>query len=187
MSLSQEKVWTYEDYCALPDDGNRYEVINGRLYMSPSPTPEHQELSSRLFEALLVLKRAGGRLFYAPVDVIFPGASPVIPDLVFLRSDQVGLVTRRGIEGVPYLLVEILSPSTAGYDRTVKLNKYASAGVEHYWIMDPASRTLMMLVLDGATYRLAASLGPEDRCEPPAFPGVVLDMPALFEGIPGAN
>ncbi len=182
MSLSQEKVWTYEDYCALPDDGNRYEVINGRLYMSPSPNPYHQRLAGRLFLLLSALPE--GEVFTAPVDVLFPGATPVIPDLLYLRKDQADLVTRRGIEGVPYLVAEVLSPSTAGYDRTVKLNKYASAGVEHYWIVDPASRTLMLLELDGATYRLAASLGSEDRCEPPAFPGVVLDMPALFEGIP---
>ena len=75
----------------------------------------------------------------------------------------------------------------SGDEYSRKLNKYASAGVEHYWIVDPASRTLMLLELDGATYRLAASLGSEDRFKPPAFPGVVLDMPALFEDIPEAK
>jgi len=182
MSLSQEKVWTYEDYCALPDDGNRYEVINGKLYVSPSPNPYHQRLAGRLFKLLDGLPE--GETFLAPVDVLFPGATPVIPDLLYLRQDQAELVTPRGIEGVPHLLIEILSPSTAAYDRTVKLNKYASAGVAHYWIVDRVPPTLMAFQLEGDTYRVIASLGPDDRWEPPAFPGLVVDMPALFKGIP---
>ena len=185
MSLSRERVWTYEDYRALPDDGNRYEVIDGHLHMSPSPSPYHQLLTRRLLSALEPLERQGlGQIFIAPVDVIFPGATPVVPDLVYLRAEQADSVTERAIEGVPELLVEILSPSTAAYDRTVKLNKYAAAGVPHYWMLDRVSRTLMLFRLDGTTYRLTASLGPGDRWEPADFPGVTLDLDALFQGIP---
>lgn len=182
MSLSQEKVWTYEDYCALPDDGNRYEVINGRLYVSPSPNPYHQRLARQLLRVLETLPT--GEVFFAPVDVIFPGATPVIPDLLYLRADQAHLITERGIEGVPELVVEILSPSTRGYDQTVKLNKYAAAGVPHYWIVDRSPPRLMAFELVGNTYRVAAALGPGDRWEPAAFPGTALDMAVLFEGIP---
>ncbi|MGE0495569.1 MAG: Uma2 family endonuclease [Vulcanimicrobiota bacterium] len=180
----EDKVWTYEDYRELPDDGIRYEVIEGRLYLTPAPTPYHQTLSRRLQFVFYQLELEGkGQIYDAPVDVLMEGATPVQPDLVYLRADQASLVTRRGIEGVPELLVEILSPSTATRDRTLKLNRYARCGVRRYGVLDPASRTFELLRLDGETYRLEAALGPHDVFDLSDY-GVTIDMNALFQGLP---
>jgi Uma2 family endonuclease len=182
------KFWTYEKYRQLPDDGIRYEVIHGELLMTPSPSPTHQTLSRRLQFVFYQLEQQGqGQIFNAPIDLMIPGGTPVQPDLVFLRQNQAHLVTSRGIEGVPELVVEILSPSTATVDRTKKLHLYAAAGVRRYLLLDPGSQTMEILLHDGEGYRLEASLGPEDRSSLDDY-GVVLDMPTLFQGFgPGTT
>lgn len=154
MTLSIDKTWTYEDYRELPDDRKRYEVLEGRIHMTPSQT-----------------------------SFLMEGAQPAQPDLVFLKPGQEHLVTKRGIEGVPELIVEILSPSTATRDRTVKMRLYEGAGVRRYAMLDPSSRTLELFLLDGPSYRLETSLGPDDRFELSDY-GITIDMAQLFKGLP---
>lgn len=179
-----DKTWTYADYRELPDDGNRYEVIEGRLLATPSPTAYHQILSRRLQFVFYALELEGkGQIFDAPTDLLMPGADPVVPDLVYLKPGQESLVTRRGIEGVPEMILEILSRSTAATDRTTKLYLYARNGVRRYAMVDPSARTLELFLLDGSSYRLEASLGPEDQFTIADY-GVTLEMPALFRGLP---
>ena len=185
LAVDRDKVWTYEEYRRLPDDGKRYEIIDGTLYVTPAPRTLHQALSGNLHVLLYQLQLAGqGWVLTARVDVLMPGASPVLPDLVFVAMEQRSILTPDGVDGVPKLVVEILSPSTRGYDRVVKLNKYASCGVAHYWMVDPEPRTLELYELDGATYRLLAALGRGGRFQHPAFPGLELDMDALYQNLP---
>lgn len=184
MTLSIEHDWTYEKYRDLPDDGNRYEVLEGLLRVTPAPSSYHQMLSRRIQFLFYELERAGqGQIFDAPIDLLIPGATPAQPDLVYLLPEQERFVTRRGIEGVPELIVEILSPSTATRDKTEKLNIYRKAGVHRYLLVDIRSRTLQILRLDGETYRVEASLGPEESWSLRDY-GVTLNMSELFEGIP---
>lgn len=184
MHLSTGKIWTYEDYSALPDDGKRYEVIYGRLYVTPAPSSYHQILSRRLQFSFYEREREGeGMIFDAPVDLLMPGSQPTQPDLVYLKPGQESLVTRRGIEGVPELVVEILSPSTATVDRTVKRRVYEEAGVRRYLLLDPSARTLEVFLLDGPTYRLEASLGPEEELTLADY-SVTIVMTDLFKGLP---
>jgi len=185
MEAIRDRVWTYEDYLKLPDDGKRYEIIDGVLYVTPSPLTAHQAMSKYLQFTLYQLELAGqGWVWNAPLDVRMPGADPVQPDLIFVGLEQRSIMKRKYIRGVPKLLIELLSPSTARYDRVVKLNKYASCGVSHYWIGDPAQRTLELFRLAGGTYEVQASLGPGDRFEHPDFQGLVLDLDALFAALP---
>ncbi len=184
VSISSEKVWTYQDYRELPDDGIRYEVLEGRLYMTPAPSTYHQTLSRRLQYFFYQLELRGqGLIFNAPVDLLIPDAQPAQPDLIYLKPGQESLVTRRGIEGVPELVVEILSPTTATVDRTVKLHLYESCGVNRYLLLDPVSRTLEIFRLDGDSYRLEASLGPNDEITLGEYP-VTIVMSDLFRGLP---
>lgn len=184
MTLSADKTWTYEDYRQLPDDGKRYEVLEGRLYMTPAPSSYHQTLSRRLQYLFYQLELAGeGLIFNAPVDLLIPGAQPAQPDLVYLAPGQESLVTRRGIEGIPEMVIEILSPSTAATDRTVKLHLYERNGVRRYALLDPSARTFELFLLDGPGYRLEASLGPEDQLTIADY-GVTIDMATLFAGLP---
>ena len=186
MSLRVEKQdWTYEDYCALPEDGNRYEIIDGRLYMSPSPRTLHQILSRRIQDLLFDLERANqGVVFNAPMDLKMPGCTPVQPDLIFLDSNQVGQIKEKYLEGVPTLLVEILSPKTAAYDRVTKLNRYARSGVPFYWIVDGVNQSFEVLELVQGHYQIVHALGAGDSFE---FRGIRFEMDVLFAPLAGAT
>ena len=178
MTLAAPKVWTYEDVRQLPDDGRRYEVIDGVLFVSPSPRSVHQLLSRRLQFFFYQLELEGqGYVYDAPMDLLMPSCTPVQPDLIFLLADQYEMIRETCIEGVPHLLVEILSPDSGSRDRVKKLRKYASNGVCYYLLLDPQAETLEVLHLDGLVYRLEASLEPGDTWE---FLGKTLDLGQLF-------
>lgn len=165
MTLSQEKVWTYEDVQRLPEDGRSYEVIDGVLYVSPSPHQIHQLLSRRLqFFFYQFELEDQGYIYDAPMDLIMPGCTPVQPDLMFLLPEQFHQIQEKWIEGPPHVVVEILSPDSASRDRVRKLRKYASCGVPYYLLVDPVAQTLEVLHLDGATYRVAETKEPGDVC-----------------------
>jgi len=135
--------WTYDDYARLPDNGWRYEVIRGELVMSPAPSAAHQSAAVALIYALqgYVRSRNIGRVLAAPIDVILPDlSSPVQPDVLVVLNEHLAIIEDR-IEGVPDLVIEILSPSTARHDRHVKYRLYAEAGVTEYWIVDPEACT----------------------------------------------
>jgi len=127
-----------------PDDGNRYEVIDGELYVTPPPVWEHQFSSGKLFLHIgqHVYHHRLGRVVTAPVGVKLDEGSGVQPDLVYVSNERVNIVTERGVEGAPDLVVEILSPSTRNYDLGLKMERYARAGVPHYWVADPRRRAL---------------------------------------------
>ena len=134
------KPTTWEDVLRMPDDGNRYEFIGGRLYVTPAPVIRHQRVSRRLQSALMQVLRDGGHgeVFYAPVLVEFPGTGDrVQPDILFVSNERRGIVGEKQVTGAPDLVVEILSPSTAHRDRGIKLDLYARCGVREYWIADP--------------------------------------------------
>jgi Uma2 family endonuclease len=136
---------TWQDVQQLPDDGNRYEAIEGELYVTPPPSSRHQRISRRLFLALerLLGDPDRGELFYAPIGVEFPGSEEgVQPDLVFVSTAGSGVVVDEVIRGAPALVVEILSPTTAHRDRGVKRKLYERQGVGEYWIVDPDTESV---------------------------------------------
>ena len=131
---------TWQDVQELPDDGNRYEAIEGDVYMTPAPTFRHQRVAHRLGKALdQVLEEPGhGVVVPAPFGVEFPATGEgVQPDLVFVSVERRGIITDAGLTGAPDLAVEILSPSTASRDRGLKLRLYERQGVREYWIVNP--------------------------------------------------
>ena len=139
-TMQTETPTTWEDVLRMPDDGNRYEFIGGRLYVTPAPVTRHQRISKRLQAALMrVLEDAGlGEVFSAPFLVEFPGTGDrVQPDLLFVSDERREIIGEKQVLGAPDLVVEILSPSTAHRDRGIKLDLYARCGVRQYWIVDP--------------------------------------------------
>jgi Uma2 family endonuclease len=173
---------TYEDYCALPDDGLRYEIVNGALFAEPSPRRAHQEVAAKLLLILYphVLARGLGKVYIAPFDVILDRSSVVVPDLVFVARDRLGIVAERGVEGAPDLIIEILSPGTARRDRVAKLNAYAGHGVRHYWLVDPEAKTLEAFELVESTYHLVAAVAGDDDFHPVLFPELMIPLPELW-------
>ena len=175
-------VLTYEDYCALPDDGKRHEILDGELYMTPSPGVAHQRVAGNLFVALrtFVTGRKIGEVFIAPVDVILEATSVVVPDLLFVGRDRAGIVTDRGIEGAPDLIVEILSPGTERRDRVEKAPLFARHGVTHYWLVDPDARALEAYELAQGGYRRTARLTGAADFGPTLFPGLTIQLASLW-------
>jgi len=173
---------TYEDYCALPDDGLRHEVIEGFLFGAPSPRCAHQQVTGNLFVVLRghVRGRGLGEVYIAPFDVILDWRTVVVPDLVFVARQRAGIVTERAVEGPPDLIVEIVSPGTARRDRVAKVNAYARRGVTHYWQVDPEAGTLEALELVEGGYRVAADVGGDETFTPRLFPGLGIRLPELW-------
>jgi len=172
---------TYEDYCALPDDGLRYEVIEGCLFAEPSPRRAHQQAAANLLMILRghVRARGLGEVYIAPFDVILDRRTVVVPDLVFVARARASIVTERAVEGVPDLIVEILSPTTTRRDRVAKLNAFARRGVAHYWLVDPDARTLEALALAEGAYRVEAALEEDAVFRPRLFPDLEIPLPEL--------
>lgn len=182
LQVDRDHVWTYEDTQTLPEDGRRYEVIDGVLYVSPSPLTVHQILSRRLQFFFYQFELAGqGYIFDAPMDLLMPGCTPVQPDLIFLLRDQRALIRRKNIEGVPHLVAEILSESTRSLDRVKKLNRFAQNSLPYYVLVDPEASTFEVLRHTSEGYMLEASLGPEDTWE---FRGRSLDLAGFFAPLP---
>jgi Uma2 family endonuclease len=157
--------WTYEHYTALPDDGQRYEIVDGVLYMPPpSPNDFHQG-ASNLFATYLTIHvqfKGLGRVYTGPFDVRLTFNTVVQPDVIVILAENLHKITRQGIVGSPDLAIEIASPSTKRYDRLVKWNAYARAGVQEYWIAEPLAQTVEVLVLEGDSYTSLGVFGGED-------------------------
>jgi Uma2 family endonuclease len=178
--------WTYEDYRLLPDDGRRYEVIRGFLYVSPSPSVLHQRAVSRLFRHLdrFVGDYGMGEVLVAPVDVLLPRgiATPVQPDLVFFRPGNEPAADALNFQGVPDLVVEVLSPRTRRVDLGVKLAAYRDAGVPEVWFADPPPRTILVYGLseDGKDYVELSRGGVGDTVISRVLPGLRLEVSKIF-------
>ena len=147
--------WTYKEYAALPDDGVRYEIVNGVLFMTPSPSGKHQDAVGEIFAYLREhVKQAGiGKVRVAPCDVELAANVVVQPDVFIVLNEHLDRIFEDRVIGAPDLVVEVTSPGTATYDRNNKYYAYARAGVPEYWIADPISHTVEVLVLDGFQYR----------------------------------
>jgi Uma2 family endonuclease len=174
---------TYDDYLVLPNDGLRYEILDGDLEMTPAPSPRHQAVSRNLQRLLdrHVTDNRLGCIYDAPIDVILAPTTIVQPDLLFLAAARQHLVSERAIEGPPDLIVEILSPSTARMDQVAKAALYARFGVTCYWIVDPAARTVEIHTLTDGSYRLAATHAGTERFSAPPLPGLTIDLAAVWE------
>jgi Uma2 family endonuclease len=144
MPTAANKRWTYADYCRIPADRNRHEIVDGVHYVSPAPTPLHQTVVTRLIhQMMLAIEDPGlGRVLTAPIDVHLGRGSCVQPDLVVVRNRNLRIIGDKKLRGAPDLLVEIRSPRTASYDRRIKLPRYARAGVREVWLVDPELRVV---------------------------------------------
>lgn len=165
------------DIWDAPEDGNRYEVIDGELFVTPAPGWLHQrglnKLNIRLGQH--IYDHDLGEIVTAPTAVVLDEETGVEPDLVYISRERLGIISERGVEGAPDLVVEALSPSTEARDRGIKMRRYAAAGIPHFWLLDPRSRTLEPYRLAETGYELIGVFGPGSIFRPALFPG--LDIP----------
>jgi Uma2 family endonuclease len=176
--------WTYEDYLRLPDDGRRYEVIRGVLYVAASPNYDHQFTVIKLAVQLTLFVDANklGIVLTAPFDILLPEgiATPVEPDILFIHKENQPRRGDKNFEGVPDLLVEVLSPSSRVYDRKIKLAAYRDAEVPEFWLVDPISRTISIYGWRDGRFCEIGRGGEEDEVGSVVLPGFRLQVGLLF-------
>jgi Uma2 family endonuclease len=144
MLLPLEKIYTVENIYALPE-GQRAELIDGRMYMMAPPNTRHQSLVSELTITIgsYIRSRSGDcKVFPAPFAVFLnkDDLTYVEPDLAVICDRE--KITEKGCNGAPDWIIEVVSPSTSRIDYGIKLFKYRSAGVREYWIVNPKTRTV---------------------------------------------
>jgi Uma2 family endonuclease len=185
MAVSTRVRFKADDIWDAPDDGKIYEVIDGDLYMTTAPDLDHQRPIRDLvtYIWLHVLRNELGEVFFAPVGLILDDENGLQPDLVYVEKARRAILTRRGIRGTPTLVAEVLSPSTEGRDRGIKMRRYATAGVAHYWIVDPEARTLEAHELHERQYVLTGTYAVGDIFRPSLFPGLEIPMADLWRSM----
>ncbi len=179
MIQRHEKRYTYEDLLQFPEgDGNRYEIIDGELIVTPSSESLHQFVVEELYLVLCsyVNARGLGRVCLSPRDVRFADGSVIVPDIFFLASANMDRIKPKWVEGPIDLAVEVLSPSTAKTDRTEKRSTFAKHGVPYYWLIDGAERVVEELRLEGAEYVQIARVEKDGVFRPAIFPGLEIPL-----------
>jgi Uma2 family endonuclease len=172
---------THDDLLALPEDNLRREIIDGEMFVTPSPIADHQTILINLLSAFLDYLKAHrvGKVFVAPLDVILSDYDVLQPDLLFVLNERAGIV-KDWVRGAPDLAVEILSPTTEKRDRGIKLKAYARFGVKEYWIIDPAAREVEVHRLRGGGYELAETFDINGSLISALLPGLKLDVASIF-------
>mgnify|MGYP001551751117 CR=1 FL=1 len=172
--------YTWNDYRSWSDN-ERHEIVDGEVHaMSPAPSTRHQKIQQELGRQLgnHFIERPCD-VYPAPVDVRLSDFDVVQPDLVVVCDEE--RIKPTHIDGPPTLVIEILSPATATYDRTRKLDLYARSGVKEVWLVTPYPSCVEIFLLDGNTYRFIQACDKEDELKSPTFPDLEVGLPRLFD------
>ena len=173
---------TYRDLWHTPEDGNRYEIIAGEVYVTPPPYTVHQRVSRNL-EVILhrhTVENELGEILHAPVGVVFEKPSGVQPDIIFVAKSRLSIIQEKAVFGAPDLVVEVLSASTAARDRGVKKDLYARTGVRHYWLLEPRKKALQAFRLEAGAYMLEAEHSGDANFRPSLFPGLSVRLAEVW-------
>lgn len=180
--------WRYADYLRLPDDGKRYEIIEGVLYVANAPSLEHQfTVSEILFQLkLFVRDKVLGQVYTAPIEVhLSENTKPVQPDVLFIHTDGQPPLGAQFFEGAPDLIVEVISPSSIRLDRHVKFDIYERSGVAEYWLADPKARLVEVYTLSNGEYALLGQYTGDEMIQSKVLTGLQIKTSTLFQTQPG--
>ena len=188
-SLQNSLKYTYDDLLTFPDDGKRREIIDGELYVSPSPATPHQVIVGNLYFLIrgYLTNHPIGRAFLSPFDVVFSQFNVVVPDLLFISNARREVLTAKNVSGSPDLAIEVLSPSSRRRDEVKKRKLYERFDVLEYWIINPKieavkiyRRPTVGVPFGRATeYTLEAG----DHFTSPLFPDLRVELAAIFEDL----
>lgn len=186
MVATLEKKITVQEFLERDDfeEGFLYELIEGEIVKKQAPSPEHQNAAGNIFAQLhqfIREKQIGGKCFMAPLDVYFTEIDYYQPDIIFIAKDRLHIVTPDGIEGVPDLIVEILSPGTHRHDRDRKMKVYRRTGVQEYWIVDPKSRTIEVYTLAEGDYDMSDFATEKGSVQSTLLEGLSVGLAAVFD------
>jgi len=185
---SPEADWDRARWETLPADGNRYEVIDGVLYMTTAPSSFHQWIIRQIVRVLFQhIDDAGvGITTWSPIGLFMPGCDPVQPDILVIRTADLDMFQDSRIYGIPALLIEVLSPSNPNQDIKVKRGAYARAGVPEYWIVRPASRDVLVCSQPDtmlSDYAQVQHVAPDSELVSPTMP-IHAPIAGFFAGAP---
>ena len=175
--------YTYEDYLNLPNDGKRYEIIEGVLYVANAPSFQHQHTVHQLDRQIgnFVSEHGLGYVIPAPFEVHLSAISrPVQPDITFIRTERISAHALQIFEGAPDLVVEVLSPESIRRDRVIKFTAYEAAGVTEYWIANPNARTVEVYVLSHGEYASLGEFKEAETIQSQVLAGIELVTNSLF-------
>ena len=175
---------TVRDYLDIPEeDENRYELINGELYMAPAPSWEHQESIGNLYSILRAFARANGlgRVVASPLDVFLSDEDVFQPDIIFVSIERLNIVRSNGVHGAPDLVIEMLSPGTERIDRTLKSERYEMFDVREYWQANPIAKTILVLRARDGAFERVGLFTEGMTLETPLLPGLRVDVSAVFD------
>jgi Uma2 family endonuclease len=174
---------TYQDLREMLNDSRRYELIDGEVYMAPSPNRKHQRTVFRIAIKIhaLVESRDLGEVYIAPFDVVFDQSNVTQPDVLFVQKERLSIITAANVSGAPDLAVEVISPGTARFDRETKLQVYARARIPELWYVDPEGETLDILNLGaGGHYALTQRATGDGQLVSAVLPGLRLTPREIF-------
>ncbi|MYE54926.1 MAG: Uma2 family endonuclease [Chloroflexi bacterium] len=175
---------TVQDYLDIPEeDENRYELIDGELYMAPAPSWEHQSNSHNLTLLLSNFVSAGnlGVIRYSPLDVYLSDEDVFQPDIVFISNERLDIIRPDGLHGAPDLVIEILSPCTEQRDLTVKRERYEMFNTREYWLANPIAKTITVLRMQNGTFEQMGVFTEGMILETPLLPGLQVDISTVFD------
>jgi Uma2 family endonuclease len=177
---------SYADLQRMPDDGRQYELYDGEVRVVPSPTNRHQVVLKNLVALLMEHeKQSGGRLLFAPSDVVFNQYNVIQPDLLYFAEARRHLVQLdKPTDAAPDLTVEVVSPGTSAHDRGRKQAVCARFGVREYWLVDPFDETIEIFVLENHAYQLAQTAGVADEvasATSPTIAGLRVAVARVFD------
>jgi len=182
VSITEKKRVTYADYLKI-DDNNRYEIFQGELRMVPAPSTGHQDISRNL-EFLIwkfVKEKRLGKVFYAPIDVVFDDDEVFQPDIIFIRNESKSIIDKNAIHGAPQIVIEIISPSSSFYDTIEKKEVYRRYGVEEFWLVFPDEKAIEILTLEKGIYSELWRSKKEGIVKSKVLEGLEIDLKDIFE------
>jgi Uma2 family endonuclease len=173
---------SYADLERAPEDGRRYELYDGEVFVVPAPLPKHQIVAMEIGERLRAYAREhGGFAVVSPIDIVFSDFDVLQPDVVYFSPARAHLIDiTRVIRDAPDLCVEVLSPSTAATDRGKKMQMFARYGVREYWIVDPSAESIELYELTGDAYALRQRASGSDIVAAAILPGLTFPARLLF-------
>jgi Uma2 family endonuclease len=172
---------TFEEYRALPDDGPRYELINGELFLMPAPKAIHRFVIGNLFKIIneFVTRHQLGLILFAPFDLRLSEHTSVQPDLLYFSKENKRAIGPDYAIRPPNLAIEVLSPSNRRTDLVLKRALFADHGVPEYWIVDPNKRSVSVNLLQNGRYDETVFM--RGSVDVHVLPGLTLDLASVFE------
>lgn len=173
----------YSDLQQMPEDGRRYELYDGEVFVVPAPLPRHQRVVIALVRNLdQYVKTRGGEVLLSPIDIVFSDFDVLQPDVVFFTvSRQHHVKADEPIRVPPDLAIEVISPSSAQTDRGKKMQMYSRYGVTEYWIVDPGERRVEVYRLAGRDFALVHVVAPPDVVHSAVVANLEISTSELFD------